>query len=330
MNTTASKAKSPKNPVKSPRLQSCSDLLQIAGSIEPKSVVIAGGDRTDDIALVESARDHGIIDRCILVGDGDRIREATRELGVPLEKDNIVRTKDQEETARRTIEIVNAGEADIILKGNISTPILNRKILEIKVRDTISLVTLFDSITVSDGKPILLTDPGVSTICDYKRMSDLIINSVDVAKYVCNNHKPRVALLSANEKIIKSLESTVLAKQLTESQWKNMTVYGPLSFDLAVDPESVRMKGIVKKKESAVGKVAGHADILVCPGLDCANAIYKMVMGMVRYGIASMAGITVGVKVPYIILSRSDLVETKLDSIALCCIYAENAKRDGV
>jgi butyrate kinase len=50
-------------------------------------------------------------------------------------------------------------------------------------------------------------------------------------------------------------------------------------------------------------------------------------MSMVGHGLARMAGITVGVKAPYIITSRSDPEQTKLDSVALCCIYAEKRKQ---
>ena len=57
--------------------------------------------------------------------------------------------------------------------------------------------------------------------------------------------------------------------------------------------------------------------------LDSANILYKVIMEMVKYGLGTFAGVTVGVKVPYVILSRSDSVETKLQSIALCSIARE-------
>jgi butyrate kinase len=75
-------------------------------------------------------------------------------------------------------------------------------------------------------------------------------------------------------------------------------------------------------------KVAGHADILVCPGIDSANAIYKTIAAMNKHGLASLAGITVGFPVSYIVLSRSDTLETRLNSIALCSIYSQRAERN--
>jgi len=69
--------------------------------------------------------------------------------------------------------------------------------------------------------------------------------------------------------------------------------------------------------------VAGNADVLICPGIDSANILYKNLAALNKYGLASLAGITIGFPVPYIIISRSDTMEIRLVSIALCGIYAQ-------
>ncbi|MCX5655689.1 MAG: phosphate acyltransferase [Planctomycetota bacterium] len=304
-----------------PRIEAVSDLVLVAGGLPPRTVIIPGGDREDDLRLVESARDHGIVARCILVGDEAGIRRAAGSVGIPLADEDIIATAGPEDTAARTIECVQRGEADIILKGDISTPILNRAVLKIAVRKTISLVTMFDAAPIAGGRPMLLTDPGVTTVCNLERMTGLIENAVDVARCIMGIPRPRVALLSANEKIIESLPSTTLAKTLSERPWENAVVYGPFSFDLAVSQESVLLKDTALA--GAAAEVAGKADILVCPGLDSANILYKVIMEIVKYGLGTFAGITVGVQVPYVILSRADNVETKLQSIALCSIARE-------
>ena len=303
------------------RLQRVSDLALIAGTLRPKTVIVPGGDREDDLRLVESARDHGIVERILLVGDPQRIRRAAEAVGIDVPEADILPAADQEETARRTVETVRAGGVDIILKGNISTPILNRAILDLRVRPTIGLVTVFDAEPIGGGRPMLLTDPGVTTVCTEERMAGLIRNAIDVAHHILGLERPRVALLSANEKIIKSLPSTDLARRLSERPWPDAVVYGPLSFDLAVSPESVRLKSGALGPEAM--EVAGRADVLVCPGLDAANILYKVIMEIVKFGLATFAGVTMGVAVPYVILSRSDNVETKLLSIALCSVVRE-------
>jgi phosphate butyryltransferase len=302
-------------------IEAVSDLVLVAGRLRPKTVIVAGGDREDDLRLVESARDHGIVERIILAGDEQAVRRAADTVGVHLADADVIGAESQEETAARTVECVRAGGADLILKGNISTPILNRAILRLRVRDTVSLVTVFDAAPIADGRPMLLTDPGVTTVCSEQRMVGLVENAVDVARSILGIDRPRVAILSANEKVIESLPSTQMGRNLAERRWPDAVVYGPLSFDLAVSEESVRLKGATL--DEAARDVAGRADVLVCPSLDSANILYKVIMEMVKYGLGTFAGVTVGVMVPYVILSRSDSVETKLQSIALCSIARE-------
>ncbi len=304
-----------------PPIQAVSDMVYLAGRLPPRTVIIPGGDREDDLLLVEAARDHGIVDRCILVGDGDAVRRAAAAVGITIAEGDVVATAGHEETALRTVEFVQRGEVDVILKGNISTPVLNRAMLKVIVRPTMSLVTMFDAAPIAGGRPMLMTDPGVTTVCDFGRMVGLIENAVDVARAIMGIRRPRVAVLSANEKIIDSLPSTRMGKALSERTWEDCAVYGPLSLDLAVSEESVRLKEAAL--EGGAMEVAGKADVLVCPGLDSANILYKVIGEMVKYGVASFAGLTVGAAVPYVILSRADNVETKLQSIAMCSLAAE-------
>ncbi len=301
-------------------------LQTVASGLPPKTVVIAGGDRKEDLSVAQGLQGLPFVKRCLLVGDGTAIRETASRMGITLADADIVATASPEETALRTVELVEQGVAEIILKGNISTPILNRAMLKIRARDTMSLVTLFEAPGLGGGRPMLLTDAGVTTVCDAKRMKGLIENAAEVARLVLDIPRPRIALLSANEKVIKSLPSTQMAADLSREPWEDMTVYGPLSLDLAIDPESVRIKGLGKSDDPALREVAGQADVLVCPGLDSANILYKAIMSLTLCGAASMAGITVGLRVPYIILSRADNEATKRDSVALCGIYAERSK----
>ena len=135
-----------------------------------------------------------------------------------------------------------------------------------------------------------------------------------------------MAILSANEKQIASLPSTRMGLELAGRTWADAVVCGPLSFDLATDPASVAIKGMPDLPGAE--EVAGRADVLVCPGIDTANVLYKVIAAMNKYGEASLASITVGFPVPYVILSRSDTLETRLASIALCAVYARRRPQD--
>jgi butyrate kinase len=308
-------------PVPYERLSCVVDLVDIAGKMKASTVVIAGGHRTEDLQLVDSARDHGIVDRIILVGDTKLISRSVSDAGINIPGEDIILADTDEETAAATVHLIKQGVIDIVLKGGISTPVINRHMLQVAVRPTVSLASIFDASPIADGRPMILTDAGVTTVCNYGRLADIVGNSVEVARVVMGIARPRVAVLSANEKQIPSLQSTWLASKLTEREWPNAVLYGPLSFDLATDPGSVAVKGL--PGSAAAREVAGQADILICPGIDAANILYKTITAMTKYGQASLAGITVGFRVPYIILSRADTLETRLNSIALCSIYAQ-------
>jgi len=316
------------NPVSttSDNLRSVLDLIDLAGRMKASSVVIAGGDRLEDLSLVESARDHGIIERIILVGSRGRIERAVEQVGIDIPAEDIVDAEGYEPVAAATVDIVRKGYADIVLKGNMSTPILNRQMLTLPRRNTVSLVTAFDAACIRHGSITILTDAGVTTVCSLERMVGMIENACDVARTVFAIDKPKVAVLSANEKQIPSLPSTRIGLELAQRNWSDAVVCGPLSLDLATDPGSVAVKGTPDLPNARA--VAGKAQVLVCPGIDSANILYKALAALNKFGLASLAGITVGFPVPYIIISRSDTMETRLASIALCSIYAQTAPQN--
>ncbi len=291
----------------------------MAGQSPASTVFIPGGSRIEDLRLVEAARDHGILNRVLLVGRSPLIQKAVTESGIEVDPSDILHADTDEDIAKATVARIKQGDVDIVLKGNISTPIINRHMLALAQRPTVTLASIFDADEISGGRPMILTDAGVTTVCNFGRMIDMIHNAVDVAHTVMGLDCPKVAILSANEKQVPSLGSTWMGLELAKRHWSNCVVCGPLSFDLATCPESVSVKGMPDLPGAEA--VAGKADILVCPGIDSANILYKAIAAMAKYGQASIAGITVGFPIPYVILSRSDTLDTRLESIALCSIY---------
>lgn len=298
------------------------DFERIAASLSPRTITIAGGDREGDLLVYKELREKAYVRQCILVGDESEMRKAAENLGMEIAAEDIMGTASQEETAETIFELSRSDRADVIQKGNISTPILNRQLVKLRTRDTMSLATVFQADCFRDGTPMVMTDAGVSAILNYSRMTGLIDNAVEIAQCALGLPKPRVALLAGNEKIMQALPSTGLAHDLSNAHWDDAIVYGPLSFDLAVDPESVRVKKLKASADSPMLQVAGQADVLVNPTLDAANIMYKMLMRMAATDTARMACVTVGIKTPYIITSRSDPERSKIDSIALSCIYS--------
>ncbi len=304
------------------RLTHLADLPEIAATVPPKTVAIGGGDRVEDLQAYRALSAAPFVKRCLLIGNPEAMEEASRLSHVTIRPEDVVAATSQEEAAECTADLADRGEVDVILKGSISTPVLNREMLRLKTRETISLVTLFQAECIGGGRPMVLTDAGVTVERSLKRMADMTRNAIEIAHSVMGVNRPRVALLAGNEKIIPSLVSTTLTAKLAEMPFADACLYGPLSFAMATDPESARAKGIFEGGANPVNEVAGKADVLVCPNLDSANVAYKILMSLTAAGQAGMAGVTVGVKVPYIILSRADNEKTRLYSVALSCIYS--------
>ena len=103
--------------------------------------------------------------------------EVLREFGIAFD----AHVSSAHRTPERTVELVKSGQADIILKGDISTPVLNRAILRLRTKNTMGLVTMFDAAPLAGNRPMFITDPGVTTECTYGRLVDLIENACDVS-----------------------------------------------------------------------------------------------------------------------------------------------------
>jgi phosphotransacetylase len=308
------------------RLARVTDLLAIAGCLSPSTAVLSGGHRVEDLRLVESARDHGFVDRIILIGQKDRMAAAVKEAAIDVADDDMLAADDDEQIAAATIAALQAGGVDLVLRSTVSSAVMNRHLQKLAVRRTASLVTMFDASPLANGRPMLLTDAGETTECDLERMADLVENAVDVAHAVMGIERPRVAILSASVLPASELPSTRIARELAGRNWTDAVVCGPLPLDLATDPAAVCALG--RPDLPGAGQVAGQADVLVCPGIDTAHVLYKMIAALDHYGDASLASVTVGYPVPYVSLSPSESLDTRLASIALCAVYARRRPHD--
>ncbi|MBR6486656.1 MAG: phosphate butyryltransferase, partial [Lachnospiraceae bacterium] len=71
--------------------------------------------------------------------------------------------------------------------------------------------------------------------------------------------------------------------------------------------------------------VAGDADILLFPDIHSGNLTYKAIVHMVPN--VNNGCILTGTKAPVVLTSRSDSFETKVNSIALAAIVAEELSK---
>ncbi len=116
---------------------------RIAASLSPRTIAIAGGDREADLLVYKYLREQTYVRQCLLVGEESEMRSAAERIGMELAAEDLIGTDSQEETAETILELARSDRADVIQKGNISTPILNRRLVKLRTRDTMSLATVF-------------------------------------------------------------------------------------------------------------------------------------------------------------------------------------------
>jgi phosphate butyryltransferase len=107
------------------------------------------------------------------------------------------------------------------------------------------------------------------------------------------------------------IDAAIIAKMADRTQIKNADIDGPLALDVAIDMESVKIKGIT-------GTVAGDADALVFPNLESGNVFYKTCTKLACD--TKIAAMLVGAKCPAVLSSRGDSSESKTYSIALAAL----------
>ena len=165
-------------------------------------------------------------------------------------------------------------------------------------------------------KLIMITDGGLNVSVDLNVKVELIRNAVFVA-HALGNREPKVAVLSATEFVNPALVSTVdaaaLSKMNERGQIKGCLVDGPLALDNAISPTAAAEKGIKSQ-------VAGHADILLAPGIEAANMLAKSTTYFAGF---RLAHVIVGSRVPILIPSRADSSDAKTLSIALGMVMSD-------
>ena len=226
----------------------------------------------------------------------------------------VIHEPDPNLASKKAMDFVNNQDADIIMKGLIDTKILLKAVVNttygIKQQKLLSHVGLLSFADLNHV--IFVTDGAMNIAPTVDEKIAIIENAVLLAQNI-GYEKPKVGLVSAVEKVNLKMQSTVDASDiLTYYQNKEITfqIDGPFAIDNLVSHEAAKHKGITSE-------IAGEADILVFPNIESGNVFYKTSVFLAH---AKSAGIICGAKVPIVLTSRADSMETKLHSIFLAVV----------
>ncbi|MFC1760181.1 phosphate acyltransferase [Candidatus Neomarinimicrobiota bacterium] len=209
-----------------------------------------------------------------------------------------------------SILAVKNGDADLLMKGNVDTATLLKSVMNkqngLRSNKYLSHVAVLESPNYK--RLILTTDGGVNPALSEILLDSIIENALQVTNTL-RNAKPNIAMLALIEKVSENLPETVLAHNAAEryKEDSRFTIEGPIALDVALLATAAEAKRIDSK-------IAGRTDIFIGPNITATNFISKMLLSI---GESKGGGVIIGAKIPIILLSRSDTMETKLNSIAL-------------
>ena len=281
-----------------------------------KRMISAWGVDGHTIAAAAKAVELGLAD-VTLVGDEDMIAKACRDESVDPEIFTIVHNPSELASVAQAVQMVREGHGDFLMKGLCSTDkflraILNKETGLLPPKGTLTHCTALE--IPSYHKLLFVGDVAVIPAPDMKQKQIIMEYLVKTAKAV-GVMNPKVAIIAATEQVLMSqpasVEAAMLSKMAERGQIKGCVADGPLALDVAIDKESADIKGLASP-------VAGDADCLLFPNIESGNVFYKVNSKLVP-GVRQ-AGILVGAKVPCVLSSRADSIDTKLNSIAIAAM----------
>ena len=283
---------------------------------EKKTCAVACAHDAHTLEAIITMRSEGLMD-CLLVGHSDDIRWIAAEHGYELSDSEIIEAATDEEAAAICVQLVRAGKAGFILKGLLPTGTLLKAVVNKQTGlHTGSVISHFVLLELPGYHKLLgIADSGMIPDPDLPTKKAIVRNSVEaLQKLGCE--QPLVSAVCAAEAVSPKIKETVDAAALKQAcldgELGNCYVEGPISFDLAMNPASAK----VKRYESPV---VGNTDLLLVPGMAAGNI---MVKAMLQYAGAQMAGCIVGAKCPIALISRSASYEEKYYSLLLCALLS--------
>lgn len=297
------------------------DMLKKLKGDKRVNLSVAAAHDEEVLLAIKSAVEMEIITP-ILIGEENKIREISKEINFDLSKFKIINKGTIEECAETAVKLVSSGEADFAMKGLLDTSVILKAVLNkewgLRTDSLLSHVMVYE--VPSYDKLLVTTDGGMNIAPDYNQKVKILKNAIEATKPLGLKHI-KVACLAAKEKVNSKMQATVDARALQEAGERgefgnDVTVEGPLAFDLAVSKEAAKIKGFKSK-------VSGETDIMLMPTIEVGNGIGK---ALTYFAGAKSAGIIMGAKAPIVLVSRADSHESKLYSIAYGALIAGHNK----
>lgn len=282
---------------------------------QPLRVVLAGSEGENMLKGLFQAQEAGFV-QPVLVGDRARTITLLEKLRLEKEPYTMVDTAPGLNITQAAIDIVNMGEGDILMRGNIGTrqflmPVLSKEnnLRTDRIMSHVSLVSLPEY-----PKLLALSDMTVVINPSLQQKKAIIRNTADALK-AFGYENPKLALLSLVEEVTFHMKDTVEAQRLVMEQartpFAECQLWGPIAYDLILSKEAARLKNY------DCDLCGGGFDGIIAPDLSTANTLVK---SWLIHAHAITCGAVVGARVPIALTSRSAAAQETELSLAFCAI----------
>ncbi|MGV8136850.1 MAG: phosphate acyltransferase [Mangrovibacterium sp.] len=293
------------------------DILIRAKMMPERRMVLVNG---VDLHSLEAARQASAMKlvKVVITGPVKAIKSVCGKNGIDDSCFEIVPAEDEEQAAQEAARLAGRGEADLLMKGLISSDKYMRVLLN-KEYGLLSPGSVLSHVAVIENenyhKLLIASDVAVIPYPDLSQKAAMIKSLIRTGRAL-GIEIPKIALIAPSEQVLPVLPATtdaaLLVKMARNGQFPGGIIDGPMALDVAVDNESAMIKNIRSP-------VAGDADCLLFPNIDAGNVFYKMNTKLCN---SRQAAIVTGARVPVVLSSRGDSTETKLNSIALASLLS--------
>ena len=300
-------------------IKKLADIVVEARAKGRKKMAVAYGQYSHKLEAVYAAYKEGLVDP-ILYGEKAVIEQVCAEHGIDVSVFTIVDEKSDVKCVAQAVQAVASGEADVLMKGLVTTEkymrgILNKEAGLFPPKATLSHVSVIEMPVYP--KLLIVSDIAIIPLPDMKQKMQMIGYLAQTAKTL-GVKTPKIACIAPaetlNPNIPSAVEGALLSKMADRGQLGDVMVDGPLSLDVAL------FKEVAEHKKVKGAPFAGDPDCLLFPNLESGNVFFKAASHLCHGEIAAML---VGAKKPCVLTSRGDSSQSKLYSIALACLSAK-------
>lgn len=299
-------------------LKNLANLFEYAKTAEKRTLVAVNAVDVHSLEAIAEAVRLGMVS-AVVTGNPGQIRSQCKKLRIDEQLLRIVPAETEEEAARLGAQLVKETPGSILMKGLISSDkfmraILNKEVALVPKGGVLSHVSVIDN--PNYHKLLIVSDVA---IIPYPTVVQKIAMTQYLKQMALNLgiSRPKIALIAPTEQVLPSLVSCTDAVEVMKAaengQFDPAIVFGPMALDVAIDPESAKIKNITSE-------VAGDADCLLFPNIDAGNVFYKTNTKLCG---ADQAAVVMGAAVPVVLSSRGDSIQTKLNSIVLAALLSK-------